>query len=60
MMEVWLGGLSCLISEGGGGMDSLLVGIDVSKDLFSVVGIDSEGNEFFSESYSMDSNGFED
>ena len=40
-------------------MDSLLVGIDVSKDLFSVVGIDSEGNESFSGSYSMDSGGFE-
>ena len=40
-------------------MDSLLVGIDVSKDSFSVVGIDSEGNESFSGSYSMDSSGFE-
>jgi len=40
-------------------MDSLLVGIDVSKDLFSVMGIDFEGNESFSESYSMDSSGFE-
>jgi transposase len=39
-------------------MDSLLVGIDVSKALFSVAGIDSEGNESFSESYSMDSSGF--
>jgi len=40
-------------------MDSLLVGIDVSKELFSVVGIDSEGNGSFSGSYSMDSSGFE-
>lgn len=40
-------------------MDSLWVGIDVSKDLFSVVGIDSEVNESFSGSYSMDSSGFE-
>ena len=40
-------------------MDSLLVGIDVSKALFSVAGIDSEGNESFSQSYSMDSSGFE-
>jgi transposase len=40
-------------------MDSLLVGIDVSKDLFSVVGIDSEGNGSFSGSYAMDSSGFE-
>ncbi len=39
-------------------MDSLLVGIDVSKALFSVAGIDSEGNESFSGSYSMDSSGF--
>ncbi len=28
-----------LISEGGGGMESFLVGIDVSKELFSVAGI---------------------
>ena len=39
-------------------MDSLLIGIDVSKALFSVAGIDSEGNESFSGSYSMDSSGF--
>jgi len=39
-------------------MDSLLVGIDVSKESFSVAGIDSEGNESFSGSYSMDSSGF--
>jgi len=58
-MEVWLGGMSCLVSEGGGGMDLLLVGIDVSKALFSVVGIDSKGNESFSGTYSMDSSGFE-
>ena len=54
-MVVWLGGLSCLISEGGGGMDSLLVGIDVSEELFSVVGIGSEGNELFSETFFMSS-----
>ncbi len=54
-----MGGMSCLISEGGGGMASLLVGIDVSKEFFSVAGIDSEGNESFSRSYSMDSNGFD-
>lgn len=58
-MEVWLGGVSCLISEGGGGMDSFLIGIDVSKELFSVAGIDSEGNESFSRSYCMDSSGFD-
>jgi transposase len=40
-------------------MDSLLVGIDVSKELFSVAGIDSKGNESFSRSYSMDSGGFD-
>jgi transposase len=57
-MEVWLGGMSCLISEGGGGMDSLWVGIDVSKEFFSVAGIDSGGNESFSGSYSMGFNGF--
>src|SRR5512139_2179240 len=41
-------------------MYSLLVGIDVSKDFFATAGIDSEGKESFSRSYSMDSNGFED
>lgn len=40
-------------------MDSFLVGIDVSKELFSVAGIDSEGNESFFRSYSMDSSGFD-
>jgi transposase len=40
-------------------MDSFLVGIDVSKALFSVAGIDSEGNESFFRSYSMDSSGFD-
>jgi len=39
-------------------MDSFLIGIDVSKALFSAAGIDSEGNESFSGSYSMDSSGF--
>jgi len=41
-------------------MYSLLVGIDVSKDFFATVGIDSEGKESFSRSCSMDSNGFGD
>jgi transposase len=57
-MEVWLGGISCLISEGGARMYSLWVGIDVSKEFFSVAGIDSGGNESFSGSYSMGFNGF--
>ena len=47
-----------LISEGGGGMDSLWVGIDVSKEFYSAAGIDSEGNESFSGTYSMGSDGF--
>ncbi len=41
-------------------MYSLLVGMDVSKDFFATAGIDSEGKESFSRSYSMDSNGFGD
>jgi len=41
-------------------MYSLLVGIDVSKDFFATAGINSEGKESFSRSYSMDSNGFDD
>jgi transposase len=39
-------------------MYSLWVGIDVSKEFFSVAGIDSGGNESFSGSYSMGFNGF--
>jgi transposase len=57
-MEVWWGGTSCPLSEGGRGMYSLLVGIDVSKGLFSAAGIDSKGKEFFSKSHPMDSQGF--
>jgi len=41
-------------------MYSLWVGIDVSKDFFATAGINSEGKESFSRSYSMDSNGFDD
>jgi transposase len=41
-------------------MYSLLVGIDVSKDFFATAGIDFEGKESISRSYSMDSNGFDD
>jgi len=58
-MEVWLGGIACLIPEGGGGMDNLLVGIDVSKEMFAVVGVDSGGNESMCGTYSMDFSGFE-
>ena len=39
-------------------MYSLLIGVDVSKDLFSTAGIDSKGAESFSNSHSMDSGGF--
>jgi len=38
---------------------SVFVGIDVSKDLFSVAGVHIEGKGLFTESHSMDSNGFE-
>ena len=41
-------------------MYNLLVGIDVSKDFFATAGIDSEGKESFSRSYSMDFSGFDD
>jgi len=40
-------------------MYRLLVGIDVSKERFSVAGIDSVGKEAFSQAYTMDSRGFE-
>jgi len=39
-------------------MYGLYVGIDVSKDSFSVAGIDSKGTVFFQGSYSMDAEGF--
>ena len=39
-------------------MYSLLVGVDVSKDFFSAVGLDKEGKELFSGTYEMNSNGF--
>ena len=35
-------------------MNRLYVGIDVSKDSFSVAGLDSEGNALFKDSYDMD------
>ena len=57
-MEVWWGGWSCLLWEGGRRMDRMLVGVDISKDSFSASGLDAEGNECFSGSYSMDSEGF--
>ncbi len=39
-------------------MSNLLIGIDVSKDLSSAHGIDSEGNKQFYIEFSMDSKGF--
>jgi transposase len=39
-------------------MGRLIVGVDISKDSFSVAGLDEEGKECFSGSYSMDSDGF--
>jgi len=39
-------------------MDRVLVGVDIPKDSFSAAGLDAEGNECFSGSYSMDSDGF--
>jgi transposase len=39
-------------------MDRVFVGVDVSKDSFSAAGLDAEGSECFSGSYSMDSDGF--
>jgi transposase len=57
-MEVWLGGSSCLLWEGGRKMERLFVGVDISKDSFSAAGLDSEGNESFAKFYSMDFEGF--
>jgi transposase len=45
-------------SQGRWKMYGLYVGIDVSKDSFSVAGIDSKGNVLFQGSYSMDAAGF--
>jgi hypothetical protein len=39
-------------------MDRVFVGVDISKDSFSAAGLDGEGKEWFSGSYSMDSEGF--
>ena len=39
-------------------MYSVWVGVDVSKDFFSAVGLDKEGKELFSGTYEMNSNGF--
>ena len=39
-------------------MDRMFVGVDVSKDSFSAAGLDGEGKECFSGSYSMDCDGF--
>ena len=39
-------------------MGRMFVGVDVSKDTFSTAGLDGEGKECFSLSYSMDSEGF--
>jgi transposase len=39
-------------------MDRLFIGVDISKDTFSVAGLGAEGKEPFSGSYSMDFEGF--
>jgi transposase len=39
-------------------MERMFVGADIAKDSFSAAGLDAEGNECFSASYSMDSEGF--
>jgi transposase len=51
--------LSCRkASQGGKAMPELFVGIDVAKDRSSAQGIDSNGIERFSLTFSMDSEGF--
>ncbi len=40
-------------------MYRLYVGIDVSKDSFSVAGLNPEGKELIRESYSMDAEGLD-
>lgn len=39
-------------------MYRVLVGVDVSKDFFSVCSLDGEGKELFSGAYEMNSSGF--
>jgi transposase len=39
-------------------MYGLFIGVDVSKDFFSAVGLDKEDKELFSGTYEMNSNGF--
>jgi hypothetical protein len=60
MMKVWLGSTSCLdeTMKGGSMKTSFLIGIDVSKDAFSVGGIDMDGTERLAASCPMDAGGF--
>jgi hypothetical protein len=39
-------------------MNSVFVGVDVSKDFFSAAGLDGEGKELFLGSYEMNTSGF--
>jgi|YelNatPaOPRAMG01_1025707.scaffolds.fasta_scaffold33869_2 transposase len=60
-MEDWLGGFTCLTKiqyTGGVIVYNLFVGIDVSKDSFSVTGLEPKGNICFSITANMDLNGF--
>src|ERR1700690_2516208 len=59
-MEDWSGGVSCLSKScmEEGSMESLTVGVDVSKESFSAAGLDGKGTRCFAQDCAMDSDGF--
>src|SRR5512147_2157918 len=59
-MEDWSGGVSCLSKSRTeeGSMGRLIVGVDVSKESFSVAGLDGRGMRCFAQDCTMDSDGF--
>jgi transposase len=60
-MEDWLGGIACLFqnqNRGGLIMDSIYVGIDISKGSSSAQALDETGEQLFYLSFQMDTSGF--
>jgi hypothetical protein len=43
LLEVWLEGSFCLLWKGGGRMERVLVGVDISEDSFSAAGQMAKG-----------------
>jgi transposase len=59
-MEDWSGGASCLSKSRPkeGSMESLIVGVDVSKESFAAAGLDGKGTRCFTQDCAMDIDGF--